>query len=50
MSKRQGVFTENFTIFFSNAGKTENVPSLGASTTEASLHVYNNFIYVTNFI
>ena len=26
MSKRQGIFTENFTVFFSNAGKTENVP------------------------
>ena len=25
-SNRQDVFTENFTIFFSNAGKTENVP------------------------
>ena len=25
MSKRHGVFTENFTIFFSNAKKTENV-------------------------
>ena len=26
MQKRHRVFTENFTIFFSNAGKTENVP------------------------
>ena len=26
MSKCQGVFTENFTVFFSNAGKAENVP------------------------
>ena len=25
MSKRQGVFTENVTIYFSNTGKTENV-------------------------
>ena len=25
MSKRHGIFTENFTIFFSNAGKIENV-------------------------
>ena len=29
MSKRHGVFTENFTIFFfSNAGKNENEPEL----------------------
>ena len=28
MSKRQGIFTENFTIFFSNAGETVNVPTL----------------------
>ena len=28
MSKRHGVFTENFTIFFKNAGKTENVSEL----------------------
>ena len=26
MSKGHGIFTENFTIFFSNAGKTGNVP------------------------
>ena len=26
MSKFQGVFTENFTIFFSNAEKIENMP------------------------
>ena len=26
MLKRQDIFTENFTIFFSNAGKTVNVP------------------------
>ena len=26
MSKRHGIFTENFTIAFSNAGKTTNVP------------------------
>ena len=26
MSWRHGVFTENFTIFFSNARKSENVP------------------------
>ena len=26
MSKRHGVFTENFAIFFSNAGETGNVP------------------------
>ena len=25
MSKRHGVFTENFNIFFSNPGKTGNV-------------------------
>ena len=25
MSKRRGIITENFTIFFSNAGKTENM-------------------------
>ena len=25
-SKRQGIFTENFTLLFSNAGKTGNVP------------------------
>ena len=25
MSKRHGIFTKNFTIFFSNAGKTKNV-------------------------
>ena len=25
-SKRQSIFTENFTIFSSNAGKTKNVP------------------------
>ena len=25
MSKRHGIFFENFTIFFSNAEKTENV-------------------------
>ena len=28
MSKRQNIFTENFTIFFSNAGKTVNLPEL----------------------
>ena len=26
MSKRHGIFTEDFTIFFSNAGKNEYVP------------------------
>ena len=26
MSKRHYIFTENFTIFFSNAGKTTNFP------------------------
>ena len=26
MSKRSGVFTENFTVFFLNEGKTGNVP------------------------
>ena len=26
ISKRHGIFTENFTIFFSNPGKTGNVP------------------------
>ena len=26
MPKHHGIFTENFTIFFSNAGKTKNVP------------------------
>ena len=26
MSKRHDIFTENFTIFFLNAGKTLNVP------------------------
>ena len=26
MSKRHGIFTENFTIFFSKAGKTGYVP------------------------
>ena len=26
MSKHHGIFTENFTIFFSNAGKTGNLP------------------------
>ena len=26
MSKLLGIFTEKFTIFFSNARKTENVP------------------------
>ena len=26
MSKRHGIFTENVTIFFSNAGKTGSVP------------------------
>ena len=26
MSKRHGFFTKNLTIFFSNAGKTQNVP------------------------
>ena len=26
ISKCHGIFTENFTIFFSNAGKTGNVP------------------------
>ena len=26
MSKRHSIFTGNFTIFFSNAGKTGNVP------------------------
>ena len=26
MSERHGVFTESFTISFSNAGKTENMP------------------------
>ena len=26
MSICQGIFTENFTIFFSNLGKTGNVP------------------------
>ena len=28
MLKRHDIFTENFTIFFSNAGKTVNVPEL----------------------
>ena len=28
LSKRHGIFTKNFTIFFSNAGKTGNVPDL----------------------
>ena len=28
MLKRHDTFTENFTIFFSNAGKTVNVPEL----------------------
>ena len=26
MSKRHSIFTENFTIFFSNVGKARNVP------------------------
>ena len=26
MSKRHGIFAENFTIFFSNAGKVGHVP------------------------
>ena len=26
MSKRHDIFTENLTIFFSNAGKTKSVP------------------------
>ena len=26
MSKRHDIFTENFTIFFPNAGKTVNMP------------------------
>ena len=26
MSRRHGISTENFTIFFSNIGKTGNVP------------------------
>ena len=26
VSKRQGIFTEKFTIFFSNVGKIANVP------------------------
>ena len=26
MSNCQGIFTENFAMFFSNAGKTGNVP------------------------
>ena len=26
MSKLHGIFTENFTIFFPNAGKTRNMP------------------------
>ena len=26
MSKRHGIFTKNRTIFFSNAGKIENLP------------------------
>ena len=29
MLKRQNVFTENFTIIFPNAGKTENEQKLG---------------------
>ena len=28
MSKRHCIFTENFISFFSNAGKTRNVPEL----------------------
>ena len=28
MSKHHGIFTENFAIFFSNAGKYENVPEM----------------------
>ena len=28
MPKRHGVFTENFTDFFPNAGETKNVPEL----------------------
>ena len=29
MLKRLDIFTENFTIFFSNTGKTVNVPEFG---------------------
>ena len=28
MSKRRSIFIENFTIFFSNAEKTEKVPKI----------------------
>ena len=28
MPKRHSIFTENFTIFFSNAGKIRNVPQI----------------------
>ena len=30
MSKRHGVFTENFIVFFSNAGKIGNIPEFGS--------------------
>ena len=32
MSKRHGVSIENFTIFFSNAGKNENLPEFEFET------------------
>ena len=48
MSKCHGIFTKNFTIFFSKAGKTKNVPEFGFE----KLHSLNlhNLTYVTNFI
>ena len=32
MSKHHPIFTENFTIFFSNAGKTGNIPEFRFDT------------------
>ena len=48
MSKSHGIFTKNFTIFFSKAGKTENVPEFEFEKLHSlSLH---NLTYVTSFI
>ena len=57
ISKRPGAFTENFTNFFSNAGKTENVPILEDHLSAITfiskqlrpLSLYN-FICITKFI
>ena len=52
MSKLHGIFTETFTIFFSNAGKTINIPENKYSKFQkaifCSLYKCNYYIVTTN--